>query len=73
MVIRKISIGPDYKSSMNYAIGQRVFKGEFVISEIRRSGDEFTVWIKNGTGELMAWKTIIGMPVVVESDLSFAE
>ena len=33
--IRKISVGPDYKSSMNYVVGQRVLGDKYTIHLIK--------------------------------------
>lgn len=73
-IIRKISVGPDYKSgSMHYVVGQSVLGGNYVIDRILRSKerDEFSVWIKSNDSEVLIWKTFVGMPVCIEFDIDF--
>lgn len=72
-IIRKISVGPDYKSgSMHYVVGQEVLGGSNKISRITREDvDEFLVWIENQDQEVTVWKAFIGMPVSVEFDIDF--
>lgn len=72
MIIRKISIGPDLKNSMTYVVGQPVASESFVIHEIIQKGSAFQIWVKNSVGELLHWKHIENMPVVIECDLKFA-
>lgn len=73
MIIRKISVGPNFKDSMNYCVGQYVSTVKSTICDITRQGNEFTIWVKNSEGEKMSWKVISNMPVVFENDLSFAQ
>lgn len=73
-LIRKISVGPDYKSSsMHYVVGQSVLGGKYTIDRIVRSktGEEFSVWIKSDEEEVFIWKTFVGMPVCIEFDIDF--
>lgn len=73
MIIRKISVGPDFKNSMNYSVGQRVISDDFSVSEILKDDSGITIWVQNKNNEKMAWKHInSSMPVVIENDLTFA-
>lgn len=73
MIIRKISVGPDFKNSMNYSVGQRVISDDFSVSEILKDDTGITIWVQNKNSEKMAWKHInMNMPVVIENDLAFA-
>ena len=46
--IRKIAIGPDYKSSMNYVIGQKVLGGSYTIHLIQQDDEDgsIRIWIE---------------------------
>jgi hypothetical protein len=66
-MIRKISIGVDYKDAMHYTVGQRF--GDMTINTIKQRGDKiYEIWIMNSDNEVMLWKSIDGMPCVVEMD-----
>jgi len=58
--IRKVSIGSDYKSSMNYVVGQTVLR-------------KYTIHvIENNKNEVFLWKTFsITMPVSVEYNVNY--
>jgi hypothetical protein len=49
MIVRKVSIGQDYKSdAMHYVLGQDVLRGEYKISLMLLKDDgTVAVWIKN--------------------------
>jgi predicted RNA-binding protein with PUA domain len=74
MDIRKISIGPDYKSSsMHYLAGQDVLNGEYFIHLIHydRNSDSYKIWIERD-GEILLWKEFNrNMPVSVEYNINF--
>ncbi len=72
MLIRKLSVGPDYKTAMHYIKGQSVLRGSGEIDHILWNGDSqsYEIWIKNEEGILL-WKTFQGMPVSVEHDITF--
>ena len=70
-LIRKISIGRDYKNdAMHYSVGQEVFGGH-VISEIIEEETEFKIYIiKNN--EVLPWKKFNrNMAIAVEYDLQY--
>jgi hypothetical protein len=72
-VIRKISIGIDYKNEgMNYCIGQQVYVGHEIACILVDDGDaSYNVYIKKGD-EVMPWKKFNhNMAVSVEYDLEY--
>ena len=71
--IRKLSIGADYKNSMNYILGQPVLKGEYVIEHIENSKDVIKIWIKNiEKKEIVCWKSFNkNMPISFEYNIDF--
>jgi len=71
MDIRKISIGPDYKSSaMHYIVGQEVLGGDYRIHLIRSEEDGIKIWIEKEE-EVFLWKRFtITMPVSIEYNIN---
>jgi len=74
MDIRKISVGPDYKSgAMHYLVGQSVLNGSYLIhlikfEEVKKS---FLIYIENDEG-IMLWKEFTStMPVSIEYNINF--
>ena len=54
-LIRKISIGRDYKNdAMHYSVGQEVYGGH-MICDIVESQDKFSVFIQKGK-DVIPWK-----------------
>ena len=72
MDIRKISVGPDYKSgAMHYIVGQSVLNGSYTIHLIQESDNEYLIWIQKND-EVMMWKSFSStMPVSVEYNINF--
>ena len=70
-LIRKISIGPDYKNgSMHYAVGQEVYGGHKILNILDKDS-EYEIYIEKNQ-EVLPWKTINkNMAVVVEYDLEY--
>ena len=70
-LIRKISIGKDYKNeAMHYSVGQEVYGGH-VIDSIVEEDDKFTIYITKNK-ELMPWKDFNkNMAVSVEYNLEY--
>jgi hypothetical protein len=58
MVIRRISIGTDYKSSMNFIHGQSVMGGKHKIHLIKEVIEGFEIWVENSKQEVTKWKEI---------------
>ena len=71
-LIRKISVGPDYKDAMHYSVGQFVLKGSHTIEGIKLNDDgAYQVWICNNRDEVVLWKEYKNMPVSVELSINF--
>tara|TARA_R110000796_G_scaffold47155_1_gene113595 strand:+ start:226 stop:450 length:225 start_codon:yes stop_codon:yes gene_type:complete len=74
MDIRKISIGPDYKSSaMHYLVGQEILGGKYFIHLIKHDPGTSTikVWIQK-EDEILLWKEFNStMPVSIEYNINF--
>lgn len=72
MVIRKISIGSDYKNSMNYVVGQKVISDQYSIHEIRQLAEGIEVWVISLENEIVKWKSFNStMPVSIEYNINF--
>jgi len=76
MDIRKISIGPDYKSgAMHYIVGQEVLGGNYVIHLIRFDSnlESIKIWIEKSRGsEVFLWKEFTStMPISIEYNINF--
>lgn len=71
MIIRKLSVGADYKNAMHYYSGQSVVGGNYTIEYIEEldSGD-YKIFVKGDDG-IFEWKKIVNMPVIQEADLNF--
>ena len=70
-LIRKISIGKDYKNeAMHYSVGQEVYGGH-VIDSIVEEDDKFTIYITKNK-ELMPWKDFNkNMAISLEYNLEY--
>ena len=69
--IRKISVGPDYKSSMTYVVGQKVLNSSYTIHLIQEDDGELKIWIERG-GEVVLWKSFnVAMPSCIEYNINF--
>ena len=70
-LIRKISIGRDYKNeAMHYAVGQEVYGGH-CICDIIEEGDKFSIYIRKGE-EVLPWKGFNkNMAIAVEYKLKY--
>ena len=76
MVIRKVSIGADYKgSAMHYVVGQPVFNEMYRIHLIRQINGAIEIFVirgEEGFGEIYLWKTFNdNMPATLEFNLDF--
>ena len=72
-IIRKTSIGSDYKNdAMHYSIGQEVYGGHTICDIINgKSGGEYLIYIKKGD-EILPWKKFnSNMAIAVEFDLQY--
>jgi len=70
-LVRKISIGRDYKNdAMHYSVGQEVYGGH-VICDIVEESDKFSIFIKKGN-EVLPWKDFNkNMAIAVEYNLEY--
>ncbi len=72
-VIRKISIGSDYKNdAMHYAVGQEVYGGHQISDIIHNeSENSYSIYIKK-KDEVMPWKKFnSNMAISVEYDVKY--
>mgnify|MGYP001484844875 FL=1 len=74
MDIRKISVGPDYKSgAMHYIVGQEILNGKYFIHLIQQdSGTQaIKIWIQR-KDEILLWKEFNSdVPVSIEYNINF--
>jgi len=75
-IIRRLSVGPDYKNgAMHFIRNQRVLGDTHTIHEIRALEDGhrvvYEVWVKGPEEKVKLWKTIDGMPVMAEMHIDF--
>ena len=70
-VIRKISVGKDYKNDdMHYSVGQEVYGGHTIVNIIEEE-EKYSIYIQKGD-EVMPWKDFNkNMAVSVEYDLKW--
>jgi hypothetical protein len=70
-LIRKISVGKDYKNdAMHYAVGQEVYGGH-IISDIVEEKGKFSILIKKDN-EILPWKEFNkNMAISVEFNLEY--
>jgi len=70
-LIRKISIGTDYKdNAMHYAVGQEVYGGH-KISDILEETEKYCIYIKKNN-EILLWKSFNkNMGISVEYNLDY--
>ena len=74
MDIRKISVGPDYKSgAMHYIVGQKVLGDSNEIHLIRLENDGWIhIYIINGKKEIVLWKAFSPtIPISIEYNINF--
>ena len=72
-VIRKISIGSDYKNeAMHYAVGQQVYGGHTICNIMFEEKEQsYNIYIKKGN-EVLPWKKFNkNMAISVEYDLEY--
>lgn len=70
-LIRKISIGRDYKNdAMHYQVGQEVYGGH-TICDILEQDDKFCIYIEKDD-EVLPWKDFNkNMAIAIEYNLSY--
>ena len=74
-VIRKISIGPDYKSgAMHYIVGQSILNSSHIIHLIKfnKTNSIIKIWIEGDNEEILLWKEFTeSVPVSIEYNINF--
>jgi hypothetical protein len=70
-LIRKISIGKDYKTdAMHYAVGQEVYGGH-IINDIIEDKEKYSIYIKKNN-DILPWKSFNkNMAISVEYNLEY--
>lgn len=75
MDIRKISIGPDYKSgAMHYIVGQKILGDSNEIHLIKRIPEtrDILIYIINEKEEVVLWKEFtFTVPISIEYNINF--
>ena len=72
-IVRKISIGSDYKNdAMHYAVGQNVYGGHIITAILHdQESNSYSIYIKK-EDEVMPWKKFnSNMAISVEYDLEY--
>jgi len=71
-LIRKISIGPDYKSAMHYSIGQEVYGGHIISHILLEDKDSsYNIFITKNE-EILPWKKFnSNMAISIEYELKY--
>jgi len=72
-IIRKISIGSDYKNdAMHYSIGQEVYGGHTICNILNdESNGEYSIYIQKNE-EVLPWKRFnSNMAIAIEFDLKY--
>jgi hypothetical protein len=67
-MIRKISIGVDYKDAMHYTVGQ-FMRGQTIHAIKQVDSKHYEIYITDSDKVTFLWKSIINVPVVVEYDI----
>jgi len=74
MDVRKISVGPDYKSgAMHYIVGQDILNNSHKIHLIQhdKTSQSIKVWIQR-EDEVLLWKEFnSNMPISIEYNINF--
>lgn len=70
-LLRKISIGRDYKNdAMHYAVGQEVYGGHTIINIIEEK-DKYSIYIKKGD-DVLLWKDFNkNMAIAIEYNIDY--
>ena len=70
-VIRKITVGKDYKNdAMHYSVGQEVYGGHIIVNVIEEE-DKYSIYIQKDD-MVMPWKDFNkNMAISVEYDLNY--
>lgn len=75
MDIRKISVGPDYKSgAMHYIVGQKILgdSNEIYLIKYSESTGSILIYIVNDKKEVVLWKQFNStVPISIEFNINF--
>ena len=75
MDIRKIAIGPDYKSgAMHYIVGQKVLgdSNEIHLIKFNSEKQSIQIYIINQKGEVVLWKEFNStVPISIEYNINY--
>jgi hypothetical protein len=75
MDIRKISVGPDYKSgAMHYIVGQKVLNETYEIHLIKldSNNNSIKIYIINDKQEVLLWKEFNStIPLAIEHNVNY--
>lgn len=66
-MIRKISIGPDYKNAMHFRVGQFI-QNVCIHSIAQVENNTYQIYAEKD-GVVVLWKVIENMPVILEMDI----
>jgi len=72
--IRKISVGPDYKSAMHYMVGQKILSDTNEIHHIKYDAKKSSIkiFIINKKSEVVLWKEFTqSIPISIEFNIDF--
>ena len=72
-MIRKVSIGTDYKTAMHYVLGQDVLGGNYKIHliQVEEKLGNTKIWIE-ANNEVLLWKEFSSsMPISIEYNINF--
>jgi hypothetical protein len=73
-VIRKISVGSDYKTAMHYIVGQKILSDTNEIHHIKHDVKKlsFQIFIINKKEEVVLWKEFTqSIPISIEFNIDF--
>jgi hypothetical protein len=72
MEIRKISVGADYKNSMNYIVGQKCLEDHHINCIQKSDNETIKIWIMNEKQEVLLWKEFTQtIPISIEYNINF--
>lgn len=73
-LIRKISVGSDYKTAMHYIVNQSVLNNSHTIHAIinDHATDRIKIFISNDKSEIVLWKEFShSVPVSIEFNIDY--
>lgn len=69
-LLRKISLGRDYKDAMHYSVGQVVYGGHKIV-DISEEEDKYVIYIEKNN-EVKEWKSFNkNMAIATEDNIDF--